>query len=712
MAMTKDKHYGGLDAFKIIASLLVICIHTSPLSSFGGSADFLLTRVIARIAVPFFLMVTGCFILPQYLFEKGSDFSSLLGFIEKATLLYAIATAVYIPVNLYAGHFNGLGVAGILRMILFDGTFYHLWYLPACILGILLVYLLSRKLPFKGVLKTALLLYGVGLLGDSYFGVVSGVPVISSIYDAMFNVFSYTRNGFFYAPVFLVMGAWFGHSARLNTVRVNAAGFIFSMIIMSAEGFVLHHFGLQRHDSMYIALLPCMYFLYPLVLSWNRKPEKSFRTVSTWIYLMHPLFIIIVRGAARKAGMEDVLVQNSLIHYLSVSALSVLFAVSMAKLPILKSNKDFKRGRAWIELDRAALHHNVNVLCSLLPHGCQLMPVVKADAYGHGAVLISQELNKMGVRAFCVASVLEGVELRKNKIKGEILILGYTHPWQFHYLCRYHLTQTVIECKYAETLNQYGKKIKVHIAIDTGMHRLGERCDNINDISKIFGYHNLKIEGIYTHMCADDTAAPEYRDFTLKQGRAFYNVVSQLKEQGFVCPKIHLQASYGLLNYPELAGDYARVGIALYGMLSTSTDTENCTASLKPVLSVKARVALVKDIFKGEAAGYGLQFVAKQDTRIAVLAIGYADGIPRSLSCGVGKVLIHGHEAPIIGRICMDQTLVDVSGILNVQAGDIAVVIGKSGNIEITACDIAKEAGTISNEILSRLGKRLERQMI
>ncbi|HBM74581.1 MAG TPA: serine racemase VanT catalytic subunit, partial [Clostridiaceae bacterium] len=135
-------------------------------------------------------------------------------------------------------------------------------------------------------------------------------------------------------------------------------------------------------------------------------------------------------------------------------------------------------------------------------------------------------------------------------------------------------------------------------------------------------------------------------------------------------------------------------------------------ASLKPVLSVKARVALVKDIFKGEAAGYGLQFVAKQDTRIAVLAIGYADGIPRSLSCGVGKVLIHGHEAPIIGRICMDQTLVDVSGILNVQAGDIAVVIGKSGNIEITACDIAKEAGTISNEILSRLGKRLERQMI
>lgn len=166
------------------------------------------------------------------------------------------------------------------------------------------------------------------------------------------------------------------------------------------------------------------------------------------------------------------------------------------------------------------------------------------------------------------------------------------------------------------------------------------------------------------------------------------------------------------MHYPELAENYARVGIALYGILSTRADTERCGISLEPVLSIKARIALVKDLFSGEAAGYGLQFVAPQDTRIAVVAIGYGDGIPRSLSCGVGSVLVHGIKAPIIGRICMDQMLVDISNIPNVKSGDIAVIIGQSGNERITACDLAEQDGTISNEILSRLGERLERQII
>ena len=379
----------------------------------------------------------------------------------------------------------------------------------------------------------------------------------------------------FYAPVFLSMGAWLGHSKRIHTPKVNAVGFGLSMVVMSAEGFVLHHLGWQRHDSMYIALLPCMYFLYQLVLSWNRKPESSFRVISTWIYLIHPLFIVIVRGAAKITGLVYVLVQNSLIHYLAVSLLSVLFAVLVAKLPVFRKKKAFQKGRAWIELDRSALHYNVEALRALLPDGCDLMPAVKANAYGHGAVPISHELNRLGVRAFCVASVLEGVGLRRNGIRGEILILGYTHPEQFHYLRRYRLTQAVIDLPYAEVLNSYGKIIKVHIAVDTGMHRLGERCERIDDINCIFKYRNLKIEGIYTHLCADDTTTPRDKIFTMEQGRAFYNVVSQLRERGCVCPKIHLQASYGVLNYPELGGDYARIGIALYGVLSTRVDSEN-----------------------------------------------------------------------------------------------------------------------------------------
>ncbi|MGE4353838.1 MAG: serine racemase VanT catalytic subunit [Oscillospiraceae bacterium] len=377
-----------------------------------------------------------------------------------------------------------------------------------------------------------------------------------------------------------------------------------------------------------------------------------------------------------------------------------------------KTELTFCRSRAWIELDRDALRHNVGVLQKLLPEGCELMPAVKANAYGHGAVLISRELSRLGVKAFCVATVQEGIELRENGIAGEILILGYTHPMQFPLLYRYNLTQTVIDLPYAEMLDQYGQKVKAHIAVDTGMHRLGEAYKNIENICKIFYLHNLKIEGIYTHLCADDTKSPEDSAFTMEQGRAFYNVVSQLGERGFGYPKTHLLASYGLINYPALGGDYARVGIALYGVLSTRIDMERCALSLRPVLSVKARVTALKALRKGEAAGYGLQFVADQDTRIAVLAIGYADGIPRSLSCGVGNVLIHGCKAPIAGCICMDQILIDISNIPNVKAGDAAVIIGQSGDEKITACDLAEQTGTISNEILSRLGERLQREIV
>lgn len=374
--------------------------------------------------------------------------------------------------------------------------------------------------------------------------------------------------------------------------------------------------------------------------------------------------------------------------------------------------KTFCRGRAWIELDRNALRHNVEVLRKLLPDGCELMPALKANAYGHGAVLISRELSRLGVDAFCVASATEGVELRKNGIRGEILILGYTHPKQLPLLTRYDLTQTVIDLPYAEMLNEYGEKIKVQIAVDTGMHRLGEPCENIGNICAMFHLPNLKIEGIYTHLCADDTESPEDRAFTLAQGQAFHQTVSQIRTLGYDCPKAHLLASYGLINYSNLGGDYARVGIALYGMLGTRADTERCSLSLRPVLSVKARVETVKALQKGEAAGYGLQFIAARETEIAVVAIGYADGIPRLLSCDIGSVLIHGCKIPIVGRICMDQMLVNITGVPDVKAGDIAVIIGRSGDEEITACDLAEQAGTISNEILSRLGERLERKMI
>lgn len=173
--------------------------------------------------------------------------------------------------------------------------------------------------------------------------------------------------------------------------------------------------------------------------------------------------------------------------------------------------------------------------------------------------------------------------------------------------------------------------------------------------------------------------------------------------------KTHLLASYGLLNYPELGGDDVRAGIALYGLLSDKRGAETCRADLRPVMSVRARIAVVKDLYQGESAGYGFSCEAVEDRRIAVLSIGYADGLPRSLSCGRGRVLIHGKSAPIAGMICMDQTIVDITGIGDVKAGETAVIMGRDGEEEITAYEIAEKAGTITNEIVSRMGERLAR---
>ena len=373
---------------------------------------------------------------------------------------------------------------------------------------------------------------------------------------------------------------------------------------------------------------------------------------------------------------------------------------------------DFYQGRAWIELDRAALRHNVERLQALLSSGGALMPAVKANAYGHGAVLISKELNALGIDAFCVATVFEGIELRQNGVRGEILILGYTHPQYMPLLRQYHLTQTVLDRSYALELDACNQNINVHVKIDTGMHRLGERCEHLKELQQIFDCGQLRITGAYTHLYGDDFTLPADRASAFKQSRAFYQTIERLRGMGYVIPKVHILASGGLLHCPDISGDYARPGIALYGQLSTKEEWAKVGNELRPVLSLKARIALVRNLYQGEGAGYGHQFRAEQDTKIAVVSIGYADGLPRSLSNGVGAALVHGHIAPIIGRICMDQTLLDVTNIPAVMSGDIAVFIGKSGNQEITACDVAEQAGTISNEVLSRLGERLERSLI
>ena len=473
--MSTESKQGGLDWFRIFAALMVVAIHTSPLMSFSEEADFFLTRVLARIAVPFFFMVTGEFVPIR---------SNPWHYIRKVLILYGIAIVLYLPVGMYAGHYTDLDILSVFRMLIFDGIFYHLWYFPACIVGILLVYLLNRVMSTRGVIMAAGLLYIFGLFGDSYFGLIQGIPFVASIYQSGFHIWSYTRNGLFFAPVFLVLGAVVGGRKQMYRKKYAYPGLAVSFLLMTAEAFTLRHFRLQRHDSMYVMLVPVMVFLYRILLSFERKNLHMLRTVSTWIYILHPAMIVVVRGIAKISGIT-LLTDNSLLHYGAVVFLSATAAFVIAfflegrNVSGGKGGKDFPSGRAWIEIDREALRNNVEFLKNRLPEGCKIMPAVKADAYGHGAVLMARELNRLGVEAFCVACVQEGMELRRAGVKGEILILGYTHPAQFDLLRRYHLTQTVVDSNYAMQLKKYGKKLHVHIGIDTGMHRLGERSENI-----------------------------------------------------------------------------------------------------------------------------------------------------------------------------------------------------------------------------------------
>jgi len=364
----------------------------------------------------------------------------------------------------------------------------------------------------------------------------------------------------------------------------------------------------------------------------------------------------------------------------------------------------FKKGRAWIELDIGNLRHNIKIIKDHLPEMCELMPSVKANAHGHGATEICRELNKTGIRAFCVASVMEGKELRKNHIKGEILVFGYTHPEHFSLLRHNDLIQSIVDFEYAKKLNACGKKQKVHIKIDTGMNRLGESSDNIDTIMKIFDLKNLEVTGVYSHFCAQKSGDKKHREFTVRQIEKFDQVLQALEVKGYKVPKKHLQGSYGIFDLPGLDCDYARPGMALYGV-HRGPGSED----LRPVLSVKTRITSIKTIKAGDTVSYELAFIANREMRVAALSIGYADGLPRAISCGRGSALINGHAAPILGNICMDQCIVDITGIENVRQGEACVIIGRDGNEEISAYDIAGQADTIPNEVLGRLGSRLER---
>ncbi len=729
----KENGYGGIDRFRLIAAFLVIAVHTFPLVSFSPQADFVLTHVLARVAVPFFFMATGFFLLPgvfpalernnnagtETSCIKGNipgkrvDYRALKTFFKKTASIYLLSILIYLPLNIYSGRLaEMLKPTSLIRELAFGGTFYHLWYLPASLLGVLVVCILLSRFNWKGVLIMTGLLYTAALLGDSYYGLALKFEGLRNLYNLLFVYFDYTRNGLLMAPVFIALGSAAAFWGRNRTVAVYAAGSAVSAILLVAEGLLLRQLGWQRHDSMYIMLLPCMFFLFGLLLKLGGKASKTMRSMSLIIYLVHPLCIVMVRGLGKLLKLTSLLVDNSMIHYIAVAAASILCAFIL--LPFInrrKGGKNAGRGRAWAEIRMESLRNNVEQFRSILPQGCRIMAVVKANAYGHGDVEMAAGLNKLGVNAFAVATVDEGARLRRKGITGEVLILGYTFPEEFSLLDSYSLTQTVIDSDYAAILNSYGGKIRVHVKIDTGMHRLGVDSKDFDSLASIYNSKNLAVTGTFTHLSSSDSLLQKDVAFTLSQIELFYKTLDKLRQVGINPGKIHLQSSYGVLNYPYLKCDYARIGIALYGVLSDKKHVTRVSPCLSPVLSIKARVVLTKDIEEGDYVGYGREYTAGIKTRIAVVAIGYGDGIPRSLSAGNGYVLIRGEKAPIIGRICMDQMMVDISNISQVVQGDIATVIGRDGSESVSAEEVAAGAGTLTNELLSRLGQRIVRNV-
>ena len=363
--------------------------------------------------------------------------------------------------------------------------------------------------------------------------------------------------------------------------------------------------------------------------------------------------------------------------------------------------------RSYCRIDLGALSSNVKTIQELLPKGCRIMAVVKANAYGHGDFLISEHLNKLGIQDFAVATLEEGIRLRKRGIRGNILILGHTPAFCACEIARWQLMQTVTDCLHAKELQEAGIPLQVHIKIDTGMHRLGISCSHTNEILDIFSFDNLHVAGMFTHLCAADSLQPEDTAFTKGQIRDFFILVKKLKQHGIRVP-VHVQSSYGILNDPGLPCQFARPGIILYGCGSDTSSDLLQRPALRPVLSLHSRIASVRQVPAGETVGYGRTWHASSARRIAVLPIGYADGYPRSLS-NKGWVLIRGRKAPVAGRICMDQMTVDITDIPEAVPGDIATLIGRDGSEEIRAEEVAVLAGTITNELLSRLGPRLHR---
>ena len=368
--------------------------------------------------------------------------------------------------------------------------------------------------------------------------------------------------------------------------------------------------------------------------------------------------------------------------------------------------------RVYAGVNLSAVLHNLEEMHKNIDRNTKIVAVIKTDGYGHGAVPIAKVLNPF-VDAYGISIVEEGIELREEGITKPILILGYAPEKMYDEMIVYDMMPAICDYEMAKKISQrcvlLGKTLKVHIKIDTGMSRIGfslgeESVEQIVAISKL---SNIQIDGIFSHFAKADEID---KTFVKEQLAKFLKMVEDLEEKGVIIPIKHISNSAGIIDIPEANLDMVRSGILTYG-LYPSDEVKKERLPLKPAMSLYAYVTMVKELEAGTPVGYGGSYVTTRKTKVATIPAGYGDGYPRALS-NQGKVIIHGQFAPIIGRVCMDQFMVDVTEIDNVKTGDKAILIGKIGDKEITLEEIGAMSASFNYEAACDVGKRVPRVYI
>ena len=366
----------------------------------------------------------------------------------------------------------------------------------------------------------------------------------------------------------------------------------------------------------------------------------------------------------------------------------------------------YRRIYAEIHLDR--MIENMEAMAVTLPEGTRMIGVVKADGYGHGSVPAAKVIDPY-VWAYAVAAIEEGIILRKHGIEKPVLILGSTHRSHFKELLEYDIRPAIFEYEKAKELSDLavsmGKKACVHLTLDTGMSRIGFFADaeGVKLAERIAALSGIEVEGLFTHFARADEGDPAYTKLQYERYQWF---IEELKKKGIQIPVCHCSNSAAIMELPEMGPDAVRAGISMYGIYPS--DEVDHTMKLSPVMEIRSYITYVKEIPAGTPVSYGGTFVSEKPMRIATIAAGYGDGYPRSLS-GQGYVLVAGKRAPILGRVCMDQFMVDVTEIPEAEADMRVTLVGKDGGEELTMEQLADLCGGFRYEIPCVLGKRVPR---